>query len=112
MSRQASGLGAWLVQRVSAIYVAGFSIFLAAYFAAGAPANFIEWHNFIGSPLMSVLTGLFFGSLLLHAWVGIRDIFIDYIKPTALKVTLLSLLALGLISCAIWVIRILLVVVV
>jgi len=45
---------------------------------------------------------LFVVALLLHAWVGMRDILIDYVQPVALRVGLLAAVGLGLVACALW----------
>jgi succinate dehydrogenase / fumarate reductase membrane anchor subunit len=44
---------------------------------------------------------------LLHAWVGMRDILMDYIKPTGLRLALEVLVILVLVGCAGWAVQIL-----
>jgi succinate dehydrogenase / fumarate reductase membrane anchor subunit len=48
---------------------------------------------------MKLLTFLAILSLLFHAWVGVRDIWMDYIKPVGIRLTLQVLTALWLIAC-------------
>jgi succinate dehydrogenase / fumarate reductase membrane anchor subunit len=50
---------------------------------------------------------VFFAALLLHAWVGLRDVVLDYIKPLALRVGVLALLGFALLAVAMWAGRIL-----
>ncbi len=38
--------------------------------------------------MIKFLTFLFFVSLFYHAWIGVRDIWMDYVKPTGLRLTL------------------------
>ncbi|GAB4361495.1 MAG: succinate dehydrogenase, hydrophobic membrane anchor protein [Gammaproteobacteria bacterium] len=102
MSRQAHGLRAWLVQRVTAIYLGLFVLYAVFHFITDPPASYMEWQTWMASPLVSVLWGLAIISLLAHAWVGIRDVFIDYVKPVGLRVTLLALLAFALLGYGIW----------
>jgi succinate dehydrogenase / fumarate reductase membrane anchor subunit len=45
---------------------------------------------------------LFVVALLIHAWVGIRDVLIDYVHPIMARVTLLSLFAIGFVGCGLW----------
>ncbi|MEE9342672.1 MAG: succinate dehydrogenase, hydrophobic membrane anchor protein [Gammaproteobacteria bacterium] len=108
MSKQLGGLNAWLIQRASAVYIAvfilcwGFATLLWDY--AG---SYRQWHALWSSPFVNLATLLFFVALLLHAWVGIRDVILDYIKPFAIRLSALMLLATALIICGLWVLRVL-----
>lgn len=98
---------AWLVQRFTAVYMLGFSLFLLFHFAFDAPHSYQAWRDWIlGMPVL-VATALFFVALLLHAWVGLRDVVLDYVKPLALRVGVLAVLAFGLAGLALWMVRIL-----
>lgn len=105
--RTATGLRAWMVQRISAIYVAIFLIYAVAVLLLAPPAGYAEWRDWLAAPAMGVATLLFFVALLLHVWVGLRDILIDYVPVTALRVTLLSAVAFGLVACGLWAAQIL-----
>jgi succinate dehydrogenase / fumarate reductase membrane anchor subunit len=54
------------------------------------------------TPSMSAPTLLLFAFLLLHAWVGMRDIVMDYVHPFKWRLTVLSLIAGGLIAMGAW----------
>jgi succinate dehydrogenase / fumarate reductase membrane anchor subunit len=56
---------------------------------------------------MKLLTLLFFISLFYHAWIGVRDIFMDYIKPLSIRLTLQALTVLYLVACAAYAVEIL-----
>lgn len=102
MSRQASGLKAWFVQRLSAVYLALFGSYLVVHLVIWHPldhADFIAW---MAAPLVAFGLLLFIPLLLVHAWVGVRDILIDYIKPIGLRLGLLSLIALLLLGSGLW----------
>ena len=107
MSRQASGLHAWAIQRISAIYVALFVIYLAVHLLFSPPTSYDTWRQWVASPAITVFGAIFFISLLLHAWVGIRDVFIDYVKPIGVRVFLLAALGIGLIGYGAWAARVL-----
>ena len=47
-------------------------------------------------------------ALLLHAWVGIRDVLIDYVPPLAARLTLLTLFGLGFVASGIWALQVIL----
>ncbi len=103
-----SGLNAWVLQRASAIYLLLFIIIMPTSIVYSGIDSFSRWHTFILSPLVSISWILFFVSLLAHAWVGIRNVVIDYIHPFAIRLTILSLIAFYLIAMMIWVLRFLL----
>lgn len=107
MRRAITGLRAWLVQRVSAVYMLFFIIFLLSHFLLDSPISFLAWHDWILSPVVSIAAFIFFAALLAHTWVGIRDVILDYVHPIAFRVSLLALLGLGLTGIGAWVIRIL-----
>ena len=60
----------------------------------------------MAQPLVGFGLLLFFASLLLHAWVGIRDVVIDYVHPTAIRVSVLTVIGFVLIGCALWVLQV------
>lgn len=101
------GLRAWILQRVSAVYLGAFVVYLLIRFAVAAPADYAAWRAWVAQPHVTVLGATFFIMLLAHAWVGARDVILDYAKNLVLRVTLLVALALALLLCAVWVGRIL-----
>ena len=107
MRRALSGLRAWLVQRVSAVYMLLFLVFVLAHFLLDVPRSYLAWHTWIANPVVSIAAFVFFAALLAHMWVGLRDVILDYVKPLAVRAGALALLALGLIGLGAWVIRIL-----
>ena len=106
MSR-AQGLRAWLLQRISAVYMALYLIYFVLSFAAVKPHDFVAWQGFITAPVMIVATLLLFTLLLGHAWVGMRDVVMDYLHGFAVRFTVLALLAMGLLALALWLLRVL-----
>jgi succinate dehydrogenase / fumarate reductase membrane anchor subunit len=106
MSRRASGLRAWFLQRATAIYLILFTLYLLQQMIFNPPADYAAWRDWVAHPLVSLATLLFFASLLLHAWVGIRDVIIDYVHPTAIRVSVLTVIGFGLVGCAAWALKI------
>ena len=107
MRKTVSGLRAWLVQRVSAVYMLLFILFLLTHLIADPPRSYAAWHDWMSSPAINVITSVFVVALLAHAWVGVRDVVMDYVHPIALRVLVLSSLALYLTGFGAWVARIL-----
>ncbi len=108
MSAGASGFRAWLLQRVSAIYMALFLGYFVSAWLLCAPASYAQWQGWMGSLPMALATALFFLAVLGHAWVGIRDVLIDYVKPAGLRFTLLMVVALAVMAMGLWVVKVLL----
>lgn len=106
MSRRATGLRAWFLQRATAIYLLLFIVFVLQQMIFNPPQDYSAWQGWVAHPLVGLGLLLFFASLLLHAWVGFRDVLIDYIHPTTLRVTLLTLVGFVLVGCALWVLQI------
>jgi len=108
MSNILTGLRAWVLQRASAIYLLLFVVLMPVVIAGEKIDNFDAWQNFMSSPMVVVTWVLFFISLFAHAWVGIRDVIIDYVHSFNIRVFLLFILAVYLIAILVWVLRILL----
>jgi succinate dehydrogenase / fumarate reductase membrane anchor subunit len=101
------GLRGWLVQRVSAVVMTVYAVVFGVALAAARPADHAAWKALFAQGWMRLATLLFFASLFLHAWVGMRDILMDYVKPTGLRLALEVLVILVLVACAGWAVQIL-----
>lgn len=108
--RSASGLRPWVVQRLSALYMAGYVIFFSVALATGVAHSYAAWRSWFAYPGVNIATGLFITLLLLHIWVGMRDVVIDYAHKFVWRMTVLVLLGAGLIAMAWWSFRILILV--
>ena len=108
MKKAISGFRAWFVQRFTAVYILLYLLYALFHFAFDSPQSYDDWRDWITSTFVLTLTVLFFIALLLHAWVGLRDVMMDYVKPLPLRVSLLALLATSLSGLALWVLQILL----
>lgn len=102
MSRKASGLKAWALQRLTAVYIGLFSLYLLTVLLFAAPEGYMQWKDWLGGPLTSVAMLLFVFAVLLHAWVGVRDVLIDYVHPIAIRAAMLGIVALVLAGLGLW----------
>ena len=107
MSRQAHGLRAWLLQRFSAVYLVVFLVYLGLHFSAAPELDYVAWRSWLADPLVNLTTGLFVLSIVVHAWVGIRDVIMDYVIHSGLRVALFAIVALILAGCGLWSLRLL-----
>ena len=103
------GLNEWLLQRLSALYLAGFMIWLVLQLTIAAPTNYVAWKAWMATGGVRLAFALFFLSVLVHAWVGMRSVFLDYLKPVWLRSVAQLLLIFGLLVLAFWAAQILLV---
>jgi succinate dehydrogenase / fumarate reductase membrane anchor subunit len=102
-----SGLRAWIVQRLSAIYIVIFMAVFILPFAWHPSLNYAHWYSWVADPVNNSAVALFVVALLMHAWVGVRDVILDYVKPYTARALVLSLLLVGLLLLALWALRIL-----
>ncbi|MBE9516620.1 MAG: succinate dehydrogenase, hydrophobic membrane anchor protein [Proteobacteria bacterium] len=103
-----NGLGEWLLQRISALYIAGFLIYLAIWFTLYPVNNYQAWLQWFGSGVVRASFGVFIISLVAHAWVGMRSVYMDYVPIFWLRFVVSSATAIGLMVLLLWFARILL----
>lgn len=105
MNQYLSGLPAWLVQRLSALYMVIYTLLALVWYLAAPTAGYASWRALFTQPVIAILTAMFFLALLLHAWVGVRDVVLDYAGGhPALRLVLLTVLGAWLIAMAFWVV--------
>lgn len=102
-----NGLSDWLVQRVSAVVIGAYFIFIMAYFLCHPEMNYQQWSDLFAGMFMKISTLLVVLSICAHAWVGLWTVFTDYIKCACLRVTLEVSLIILLLAYVIWSISIL-----
>lgn len=101
------GLRDWLMQRVTAVVMTIYTLFIAAFLATHQPLEFGEWQRLFQNQWMRFASLLFLLSLYLHAWVGVRDILMDYVKPTVIRLALEVLTIIALVVYTAWSVQIL-----
>lgn len=100
--RLLSGQRAWLLQRITAVYAGVYVVLALLLFVVAPPADHATWQAFVGQPVVALLTGLFALVVLLHAWIGLRDVVMDYVHPLVARLTVLTLGGGGLILMGLW----------
>ncbi len=96
------GLRDWLLQRLTAIVMGVYTLVALVALAVAAPASRADWQALFAGPVARVATMMFFAALLYHAWVGVRDILMDYVKPVGIRLTLEVAVGLVLLSYLVW----------
>ena len=82
------GLGGWLAQRFTAIVMGVYTIILMVAVFGARDFSYDGWAGLFARPWMKVATVVTLVALAYHAWVGMRDIWMDYVKPTGIRILL------------------------
>jgi succinate dehydrogenase / fumarate reductase membrane anchor subunit len=101
------GVGNFLLQRLTALILTVYTVVLALRVFAAGPLTYEVWAALFVPLWMKVLTLVALAALLYHAWIGVRDIWMDYVKPVWVRLTLQTLTALWLLACAVWSVQVL-----
>ncbi len=102
------GMRDWLSQRVTAGLMAIFTVMVIAQLVLSrGPIGYDKWAGIFASQWMKVLTFSVIAALLYHVWVGMRDVWMDYIKPVWLRLSLQIFTIVWLVGCAGWAVQVL-----
>jgi len=102
------GLRPWVIQRVSAVYIVFFLVYAIVCFFTADSVTYDSWKGWLYDPLNTTVVGVFVIALLFHAWIGMRDVVLDYVHNIMLRIFILAMLIGVLLGCGLWVFRILL----
>lgn len=101
------GLNTWLLQRASAVAMA---LLLPAFLIHAftvAPLDYAGWRSLFQPLAVKIGALIFTAALLLHAWIGLREILIDYVHALTLRLALYFGFGLLYLGCLIWAVDIL-----
>lgn len=101
------GLRDWIAQRATAVIMAVYTVVMVAVLLVAQPSTFEAWKAVFAIGVIKFLTFLFFVSLFYHAWIGMRDLWMDYVKPTGIRLSLHVLTVTLLVGYTAWVAAIL-----
>lgn len=98
----------WLAQRVTAVLMALFTVvLLAQVLISSGPIGYDKWACIFSQQWMKFLTFAVIVSLLYHAWVGMRDIWMDYVQHVGARLVMHVFTLVWLVGCAGWAIQVL-----
>ena len=101
-----SGLHDWLIQRLSAVVMLAYVLYLLGYligaYMVQPELNYELWHGFFARPFVKVASLVTLLAVVAHAWIGMWTVFTDYIKPVALRVLLQGLLIVTCLGLLLW----------
>jgi succinate dehydrogenase / fumarate reductase membrane anchor subunit len=102
------GMRDWLSQRVTAVVMALFVVLvLAQLIFSKGPIGYELWAGIFAAQWMKSLTFVVIVSMLYHVWVGMRNIFMDYVKPYSVRFVMHVFAIVWLIACAGWAVQVL-----
>ncbi len=104
-----SGTRDWVVQRISAVVLAVYSVVLLGFFLMHGNVDFYEWSNFMTSLPMRLFSLVAIIALAGHAWVGMWTVFTDYIttgklgsSASSLRLILQALMIIAILVYLFW----------
>ena len=101
------GLHDWLMQRVTAVVMAVYTLFMAGWLLLHPNVDYDTWTGLFASNVVRSFSLLFLLAVFGHAWVGVRDIVMDYIKPASVRLFVHVAVILALLMYTIWSVQIL-----
>jgi succinate dehydrogenase / fumarate reductase membrane anchor subunit len=101
------GLRDWLAQRVTAVLMALFTVVIVVQCLLPGPMDYDKWAGIFAHQWMKVLTFVTIAAILWHAWVGVRDVLMDYVKQMAARLVLQVAAIVWLVGCAGWALQVL-----
>lgn len=101
-----SGVADWFIQRVSAVILLVYLIWVTVYCVAYSP-DYATWRELFNLFSVKVFSLFALISLLVHAWIGMWTIATDYVKPTSVRMLVELAIIFALAIFFLWDIRIL-----
>jgi succinate dehydrogenase / fumarate reductase membrane anchor subunit len=101
------GLRDWLIQRVTAVLMILYTLAIVGYLLMQPVVDYNVWTHLFSNDVIRTFSLLFLLSVFYHAWIGVRDIVMDYVKPAAIRLLIHVMVILALLLYAIWSVQIL-----
>ncbi|MCW8879311.1 MAG: succinate dehydrogenase, hydrophobic membrane anchor protein [Kangiellaceae bacterium] len=97
-----SGLHDWIIQRVTAVVLAAYVIYLTGFLFSADAIEYNVWRSLFGQVWFKIFSLLAIASICFHAWIGMWIVSTDYIKPTGLRMVFQVFVILFCLACLIW----------
>ena len=91
LTKRYPGMRAWLTQRLTGLLLAIYSVLMLSRILLLQPTNYEAWLSFNQPAWWRIASWLFWLSLSVHAWLGVRDVLKDYVPNFRLRMVLLKL---------------------
>ncbi|CAH1197839.1 Succinate dehydrogenase hydrophobic membrane anchor protein [Candidatus Nitrotoga sp. BS] len=105
----------WLVQRVTAVLMVAYILFIVGYVVLNSRyvsnswvgLDYNTWTGLFSNLVMRSFSLLFLFAVFYHAWIGVRDIVMDYVKSARMRLGIYVLVIMALLLYSIWAVQIL-----
>jgi succinate dehydrogenase / fumarate reductase membrane anchor subunit len=101
------GLRDWLVQRITAVAMILFVLFVVVDLLLQPRVDYDVWTRLFSNNVMRSFALLFLLNLFYHAWIGVRDIVMDYVKPASVRLLIHVAVIFALLIYSMWSVQIL-----
>jgi succinate dehydrogenase / fumarate reductase membrane anchor subunit len=102
LTKKYPGMRQWLTQRLTAVVMAVYTIFTIVLMSIKHPVNYQEWLAVVSPWWWRLATFFFFSCLCMHAWLGVRDVFKDYVFNQTLRAYMQMIVDILLIAYVVW----------
>ncbi|WP_392384477.1 succinate dehydrogenase, hydrophobic membrane anchor protein [Marinomonas primoryensis] len=102
-----SGLYDWVMQRVSAVVLSLYTVFIIGYLLFNPDLTYDQWSGLFEATWMRIFSLMVFLSIGVHSWIGLWSISTDYIKASGLRFLFQSLCGLTMFVYVVWGIQVL-----
>ena len=100
------GLRDWLSQRITAALMALFTLLVVVQVLLPGTMGYDKWAGIFSHQWMKALTFVVIVAMLIHVWVGVRDVLMDYVKAMGARLALQVATIVWLVGCAGWAIQV------
>ncbi|MBI5613175.1 MAG: succinate dehydrogenase, hydrophobic membrane anchor protein [Gammaproteobacteria bacterium] len=101
-----AGLNGWLAQRITALYLAGFSLFATLRLLLDPITDYPAWRAWLSGGAMRLALAVFLLTAIVHGWLGVRSVLMDYLHPGGWRFSASVAVGLGLLALALWSVQI------
>lgn len=102
-----SGVADWLMQRVTAVIMLAYTLFILGFFLINNDLDFVTWKMLFQGTAMRIFSLMALLSIAAHAWIGMWTVATDYIKPTGTRVFYYLVVGLALFAYVVWGVQVL-----
>jgi succinate dehydrogenase membrane anchor subunit len=102
MSLTGKGLRDWMIQRVTAVIIGLYFVFILGFIILHPDISYGQWKGFFLQSYVRISTTIALIALILHAWIGVWTVITDYVKGTASRLIVQVLVILALLYCFVW----------
>lgn len=101
------GVRDWISQRVTAAVITLYTVLWLLIVLWNGGVDYATWTSLFGGGAFRIATLVFAAAVLVHAWVGMRNVLMDYVKPVGIRLTLEAVVVCVLVGYAGWTVQVL-----